>query len=86
MDCKSTRLIVAEPQCKAEARLPSESVVTRCQRCRGTGQEVIVNFFSPELAQDVSIPCRSCSGKGFVLESDHEEKVGPPTLDDQVTY
>ncbi len=65
---------------KREVRLPSEPVVVRCQRCRGTGQEVIVSFFSPELAQDVNIPCRTCGGKGFVRESEQESKGGSPSM------
>lgn len=45
-------------------------VVVHCSKCRGTGQEEIVSFFSPELLQDVSIPCRKCEGRGVMRDAE----------------
>lgn len=43
--------------------------IVHCPKCRGTGQEVMANFFSPDQTQDVSIPCRKCGGRGVLGES-----------------
>ncbi len=44
------------------------ATVVHCPKCRGTGQEVMVSFFSHDMTQDVSIPCRKCGGEGVLCE------------------
>lgn len=45
-----------------------DTVVVSCPKCRGTGHEVMTNFFTYDLTQDLSVRCRKCRGKGVLGE------------------